>query len=301
MKTLVRIFLAVVILAIVAVAVLWFRIDAVAKSAIERGGTYALGVDTTVDSVSLSLLGGTAKIQGLGIGNPSGYEATHLMKSSLLDMGVEPGSLREDTVVINQIVIDGLELNIEKSEGKYNIEVISDNLKRFSGDEDADAPAEDEQPGKQYMVKKLVVRNVTATVDGPMGKVQVTPPDIELENVTQDSVPLDQLIAQLFPAITVGVIQAFPAEMADLSGRLTGELQAAAQALGGNAAKLLQQSTGKVAEQLQGVSKGAADAVGKVGEKLGEAAGKTGAGAGKKVGDAIGNFLGGGKDANSGE
>ena len=64
MRRLVKI-LGLVLLVLIALGVvLWLTIDSIAKTGIERGGTYALGVPTTVDSVSLSLLGGEMRING---------------------------------------------------------------------------------------------------------------------------------------------------------------------------------------------------------------------------------------------
>ncbi len=291
MKTALRILLGLVVIVAIVVAVVWVRIDALAKSAIERGGTYALGVDTTVEGVSISLWGGSAAIGGLNIANPAGYPADFMLNASHLGLAVEPGSIRTDTVVVNQIIIDGLELNIEKADGKYNVEVISDNLKKFSKDEEEPAEEEPTEPGKQYVVQKLVIRNITAHVDGPTGKVTVTPPDIELTDVTKDNVPLDQLIAQLYPAIMMSVVQALPANLSDLSGRLTSELTSAAEAIGGGAAELLEQSAGEVTRQLGNIGEGATKAVGEQVENIGE-------GAGKAVENTIGNLLGGNKDAN---
>jgi len=164
MKTTLRIVLGLVIVVAIAVGVLLIRIDSVAQSAIQRGGTYALGVDTVVDSVDISLWGGTAAVEGLNVANPEGYPGPHLMHSDHLGLSIEPGSIRRDTVVIREIVIDGLDLNIEKSQDKYNVEVVSENLQRFGQGEKEPAegepapPAEGEQ--KQYIVKKLIVRNV---------------------------------------------------------------------------------------------------------------------------------------------
>lgn len=276
MKTTLRIVLGLVIVVAIAVGVLLVRIDAVAQTAIHRGGTYALGVETTTESVDISLWGGTAAIDSLLVANPAGYASPHVMHARHLGLSIEPGSIRRDTVIIRQIVIDGLDLNIDKSEDKYNIEVLSDHLKRFGEDETAadegePAPPE-EDAAKQYVVQKLIVRNVTASVDGPAGRITVTPPDIELDRVTKDNVPIDELIAQMFPAIMMSVVKSMPANLSALSGRLAGGLENAAGALGGPAKQLVEQSVNEAGKQLgnlgEGAGKGAAETMDRINNLL---------------------------------
>jgi len=309
MKTALKVILALVVVIVIVAGVAIYRVDAIAKSAIERGGTYAMGVDTKVDGVSISLWGGTAGVDGLNIANPAGFPGPHLMHSGHLGLSLEPGTIREDTVVIREITIDGLDLHIRKKDGQYNVEVISENLKRFSkgegGAPDAEPAPEptEDKPAKQFVVQKMTIRNVTATVDGPLGEVKVTPPDIELENVTKDNVPLDQLIAQLFPAIMMNVVQALPGNLADLQGKLTSQLQDAAGAVGGKATELLQQSASEVTKRLEGVTGEATKALenvgGDVGRQLGETVNQPANNMGEGIGDAVGNLLGGGDSNDS--
>ncbi len=263
MKKLIKIVLVLLILVVALVGVAVFKIDSIVKAAIEEGGSYALGVDTTVDSVNVGLLSGTFGMAGLTIGNPEGFPAEHLMKSGDFNIDIDSGTLRQDTVVINELVIDGLHVNIEKKDDQYNVTAITDYMsEKFGGGEETTPdpePAEDDAPGKQVVVKKVVVKNITAKVDagGIVGTVELKQgdiPDIVLENVSQDNLPIRELIAQLFPAIMAGVVTGLPGELTDLSTQLTGDLTSAAQALGGDATKLLNASVANVSESLSQVT-----------------------------------------------
>ena len=280
MKKLLKIALVLVILLIVVLGVIVYKIDSIAKAAIEQGGTYALGVDTTVASVDIGVLSGSFAMSGLTVGNPDGYPAEHLMKSGDFKFAIQSESLSEDTVVIDEIVIDGLDVHIEKKDGKYNVQAITDYMQqKFGGSDETTEPdtTEDTGPGKKVMVKKVVVKNITASAPNPLtgSAVKVSPPDITLENVSQDNLPIQEVIAQLFPAIMAGVITGLGDDFTGLAGDLTGDLTSVADALGGNATELLNSSVanvsqeltkvteqlGDVTEQLEGATEGVTEAL----------------------------------------
>ncbi len=300
MKTLLKIVVALVVVLLIVVGVVLMKIDSIAKAAVEKGGTYALGVETTVDSIDISLFGGKLAMDGLTAGNPDGYPAPHLLRSGHFGISVTPGSIRTDTVEIPEIVIDGLDVHIEKNKetGKYNVQVVTDHLKSLSKDK-PEEPKEDEKPGKQFMVKRLEVRNITATVDLPTGvTTPIKPPDIVLENVTKDNVPIGELIAQMFPAIMMGVLQSHAAELEGLAEQLGTDLVGAAEALGGNAAALANQASEqaiKALEEGKKVVEGAAEDVGETVKGVADEADKTIKDAAKGIGDGLGGLLGGEK------
>jgi hypothetical protein len=72
MKKLAKIGLGILAVLVLLLVVAWLSLDYIAKAGIEAGGTYAMGVKTTVDSVNLGLISGQAKVNGLTIGNPEG-------------------------------------------------------------------------------------------------------------------------------------------------------------------------------------------------------------------------------------
>jgi len=73
-RKLLKLVAAVVLLVVIVAGIAWLYIDSIATTGIEEGATYALGVPTTVEDVSVSLLGGTVKIFGLTVANPEGFK-----------------------------------------------------------------------------------------------------------------------------------------------------------------------------------------------------------------------------------
>ncbi len=294
MKTIMKLILVLIVLVIVAAGVAIWQIDALAKTAIEEGGTYALGVDTTVDEVHIGLLRGEASLNGLGVANPAGYPAEHkLMNTGEFSVQVETGTLREDTVVIPAITLDGLEVHLDRNDGKYNVQVITDNLKKLGGEDEPSEEPEEKKPGKKFFVKKITIKNVTGHVELPTGvKIPINIKEITpFTNISsEEGVPMSKLIGQLFPAIMGSVVSGVAELPGEVVNLLKSDLGGAAAALGGKATELLNQGFEAGAESLKNIT-----------ENLPEGAGQVIEDVQKNVGDTLKDITDGDKDSGNGE
>jgi len=286
MKTTIRIVIGVVLLLVILVAIAWFMIDRLAKSGIEKGGTYALGVDTTLQDIDISLWGGTLKMQGLRVANPADYETPHLMNSGTFDVGLDTGTLTSDTVVLNKFELDGMDVYIEQKGGTNNVSVVMDHVKKLGGEAKKPSDGEEpqprpeekpkeepkaEKPGKRVKVDRIVIRNVVAHVRAPglsavAGDVTIRVPEIILTDVASDEggVAMTQLMGQIVTAIMAAIVeQGGDILPKDLAENLTKDIAGAAGALGENAQKLVGQTSKQVSEavgkQLEELQKGIAD------------------------------------------
>jgi hypothetical protein len=258
-RKLLKIVVAVLVLIVIALVVGWMAIDSIAKTAIERGGTYALGVPTQVNSVSLGLLRGEITIRGLTVGNPEGFKTPHLIKTGTVELAVRPGSLLSDTIQVNRFEIDGLDLNFEQKLGSSNISVIVGNTKKAGGGKAGEA-----QPsgGKKVKADRVVVRNVVAHVQvlpvgGQASTLDVKVPEIVLTDVGSDGAggaTVSELVRKLVPAILVAVVEKCKGVVPDADlNRLSSDLGKTLEGLGTSARQ--------AGENLQ---KGAGDAIKKI-------------------------------------
>jgi len=287
MRRILKIAVGTVVALLILAAVAWLAVDSLARTAIERGATYALGVPTHVDSVDVGLLGGHVRVEGLTVANPPGFQTPHLMKSGRLDVQADPGSLLGDTVVANRFELDGLDLHVEQKLGGSNISTVLENIKSKAGEK----PEETEEgAGRKVRVDRIVLRNVVAHVQvlpvgGEATTLNVEVPEIVLEGVTSDNaggVAIGELTRRLVPAILAAVVSKGKGVLpdADLS-RLSGDVASAAQALGAGAGRLVHQIGGDAAKTLEGL-----------GSKVKEA----GESLKKGLGDALRGILGGRKE-----
>ncbi|HUU23207.1 MAG TPA: hypothetical protein VM389_11800, partial [Phycisphaerae bacterium] len=188
-KLLVRGIVVLLVLVIVLGIVGYILLDVIAKKGVEEGGTYALGVQTRLNSLSLSPFSGTLAMDGLNVANPAGYKSPHLMHSGTFDLEVVPSSILDDTIQVRKFELNGLSLNVEqKGLGKSNISEVLDNLKRLGGEEKPDEKKPEEEKGKKVKVDRIVIRNVSATFHLPaINPLSVKVPEIKLENITSDN------------------------------------------------------------------------------------------------------------------
>src|ERR1043165_923678 len=156
MKTILKLLVILLVLVIAAVIAAYFYIDTIAKTAIERGSTYALKVDTKLNGASLKILNGQLVLTGLDVSNPQGYKTPHFLDMKTGDVAVTLGSLTKEGVEVGHIKLADIDINLEKVGGKANYQVILDKLK---GSE-TQPPKPEESKGKRYIVKDLSIKSV---------------------------------------------------------------------------------------------------------------------------------------------
>ncbi|MEO1008757.1 MAG: AsmA family protein [Planctomycetota bacterium] len=224
----------VVDLVIVALIVAWVLIDSIAASGIERGASYALAVPAEVQKADVDITGGRFEMAGLRISNPTGFDAPHFLR--LDDAGVEVslGSLTKDVVELPALTLDGIDLHLQRREGRSNYQVILDNLGRFeSGQKETSEPAPD---GKKFVIREIRIENVSVHADllpvgGELTTVDLMVPEVRLSNVGSGGEPLS--IADLTGVLVKAILQSaievgggvLPADIiGDVQGKL-GELE----------------------------------------------------------------------------
>ena len=143
------------LLVVVALVATLIMIDSVAKTGIEKGGSYALGVPTALDSASIGIASGKFGLSGLAVDNPQGFEGKFL---KLGDGGVEVslGSLMKDTVVLPRLALSDVELDLKRTSSGSNYGIILDNLKKLESGEKA--KPKEEKPGKTFKISEVVIR-----------------------------------------------------------------------------------------------------------------------------------------------
>lgn len=289
MKWIKRIVILLVLVVVVVAVVAVVMIDRVAKTGVERGGTYAMGVETKLDGIHIGLLSGSVSLEGLSVANPQGFKADHFLKLGDGSVEVTLGSLMEDKVEVPSLRLNHVDIVLEKDKGKANYDVILENIARVTGS-DAE-PAPDEAEGKKFVIKELIITdvNVKAEVIGGVS-VPVKIPEIRLTDIGTDSdkgVLLKDLSGIIVTAILATVAEqagdilpgdigkglqnglAAVGDLGEFGVQIVGDVTAQAEAMVGEAADKLGQTADKVGETAKQVGDEANKAVGKLGEGLG--------------------------------
>lgn len=227
MKTLLKVVLSLLALIVALGVVAFLYLDVIVGKAIETGCTKALGVETRVGFVRVGLVTGQFSIGQLDIANPPGFETDHFISFDRIHFEIPPKSLREDTIVMPLLELDGVDVAIETAGGKKNYEVILDNLKRFSksgsADPDADKQAaEDEAGGKEFKIHEGVIREIVATIDlgtvsGKLDRVVVEVPEIRLhpsKSTGSAEISVAEITQVIVTAVLTGVAKKAPTALA---------------------------------------------------------------------------------------
>lgn len=321
----------IVILVVIAVAVALILtltfVDTITKTAIEKGGAYALGVETTLEKASIGITSGEFALDGLVLANPQGYESPHFLRMGHAGMALSMRSLLSDTIRAPELVLDGFDLNVERAKGKANYDVILENLARFEAGEEAGEPQAAAEPepaaspsepsekgtGKTFVLDRLVIRNVKAHFDviplaGDAARVEVPVPEIVVEDLGSE-MSLGKLFSIIVKAVLSSAAQmgkglvpddllqdlqgrlgSLEGVMVDLKGTLGGQLGTVTEKTLG----AVEEKAGAVQEQIQEKVGGLKDKVEDLQEKVGGKAGKALEGVNeslKKAQEKLGGFF----------
>lgn len=124
MKWIRRILLLVVLLITAAVYILHLSLDSIICSATQRQATASLGVQTTLASANLSILGGKLDLENLQVSSPPNFSAPKIFTLGGIAVAVHYGQLIGSPIHIQQIVIDHPVLVVEQSNLKLNLDAL---------------------------------------------------------------------------------------------------------------------------------------------------------------------------------
>lgn len=239
MKLLIRILLVGFGLLVVGLAVVWIFFSPIVSSAIEKGATYATGVDTKVKSVAASPTAGKFSLEGLSMANPPGFRDEPFVNLGSLSAAWQNGTLLSNTIEMDEFVVENVDVNLERTGSGTNYGWILDHLSKVSGEkppekEKKPAPAPAPEKGKKSLrIKKVEIKNVHATLrlSAPVAAtIPVTVPSIVIDDFRSDGSTTEivgKLTSQVIHSILDSVLKAgkdvFPADIVkDLGGSLKG-------------------------------------------------------------------------------
>lgn len=280
MKIIRRIVLAVILVIVIVVIAIILNLDRVVKRTVESQASSSLNLKTTLNSASLSLLGGKLNLHQLDIASPQDFPAPHMLELGDTNVAVSYGQLRQEPVHVESLVLKKPKLVIEQQGGILNFKKAMDQM----------PPSESSAEKKplKLVIDDLKVEDADvvvrpgAGIPGVPQEITVPVPSLELKNVgtgegSQNGAAVKDVVMQVVTAL---------AAKASESGSIPAELKA-----------LLHANLGDVLNKLGGEAQKriAAALPGELGQKLSEAMKDPQAvlkNAGQLVPQNIGNLLG---------
>lgn len=168
------------------------NMDMLAKGAIERLGSEALGVDVSLGGVKISLQEKKATVSGLKVANPEGFKKSHAL--SVDEISVALGDISKALLVLNDITVKGTSVNLEVQENGTNLLAIRDGMPaKPAQEEPVEAPTAEGEAAQETLppVKVIVKRfelgaaqlNPSVTLLSEQDLAPVIVPDIVLTGI----------------------------------------------------------------------------------------------------------------------
>jgi len=242
-KIILGIVTGIVILLVIGVVVVGVFLGDIVKAGLETVGPKITQTSLTVDTVSVSLLGGSAGVKGLVLGNPEGYKAPQAISIGNAAVSLSPGSLLSDKIVIRSVEIRDAEITFEGNPlGANNLTKIMDNVNAMTAsaantNASAAPAAGEKKPAKKLEVDDLLITGakIQANLTGVINKEITLPlPDIHLTDLGKggDGITAADLTKTVLGEITTDTIKALTSAVANLGKDVTGAAKNAVQDAG---------------------------------------------------------------------
>jgi hypothetical protein len=217
-------------------------IDAIAKSAIREGATYALGTPVEVEGVDLSFLGGSAEIKGLQIANPEGYGDGNFLDLGRAYVSLKPASVLSDTIEVRDIAVEKPVLRIRQKGLKTNVSVILESINKLApAEEGGEKPAAPEAQAKKYKIGSIKLTGARveySLVGAPPVPVPLPPIEIKaIDSADGTGVTIGKVIQQVLVAMVKSAGEAgggvIPKDVTEAVGKFATGVKGAAEAVKG--------------------------------------------------------------------
>jgi uncharacterized protein involved in outer membrane biogenesis len=224
---LVFVLIGLVVLVLVVAVVIGANLGRIVKAGIETVGPKITQTPITVDSVGLSLLSGSASVNGLVVGNPTGYQSTNAIDMDKASVSIAPGSLLSDKIVIKSVEVRAPQITFEGNPfGANNLSQLLDNVKGAPTTNEV-VPASQTASGTAKPAKKLEVDDfliagakVHVQLTGIINKsLDLTLPDIHLTDLGKGTDGITA--AELTQVVLKEVISATIKSVGEAAGSIT--------------------------------------------------------------------------------
>ncbi|MEX1015671.1 MAG: AsmA family protein [Phycisphaeraceae bacterium] len=218
MKKLLSIVVGLIFIVVIVGVIAFFAIDTLARRGIESGTAYATGTSASLDGADLSIRRGELKLTNLEIGNPEGFQSPHFMQLDEGDVAVTLRSLMRDEVEVPRLHLSGVDIHLERRDGRSNYDVILENLEKLQG-----PPEEQPDDGRKYIIREVVISDIVVHAAllpsiGEPRAITLALDDIRLTDVGSDTdqgVLLSQLSGTIMQAVMQAVIEQGAGQLPD--------------------------------------------------------------------------------------
>jgi hypothetical protein len=151
----IKILAVVLMLLIVLLVVLYNMLGTIVRTAVETAGPDATGSAVSLADVDIRLLSGKVGLGGFVIGNPEGFQSDSAFKLGKFAVNFDVGTIRNDVIIIESILIDSAEITWEGWRGD-NHRAIMRNIESYSSSTEAEEKQSDQEEPKPSPARVII-------------------------------------------------------------------------------------------------------------------------------------------------
>lgn len=212
-----------------------YFLGSIVKSGVNRFGPTITQTKVELQGATISPFTGEGTLNGLAVGNPSGWSSADALRLGRVHIHLEPTSVLKDQIVIHELTIEQPEFLYETRLVASNVGDLLKNIERSVGGGPAEAKTKDGKPIK-LIVRKLLLKEgrVTVNVAGAASLVVPLPPiDMVDIGVKEGGVTPAQLAFAIMRHVTTNIITVATQAITKGGGTGSATLDAAAKQIGG--------------------------------------------------------------------
>jgi hypothetical protein len=181
-----KIFLAVVLIAVLLVGGALFylgaSLDSIVARLIEEKGSEATETDVRVGDVQLDIREGTGRIANLTVANPAAFSDDAAISFGTFEIRMDPRAVTADPIVIGEISVEGAEILLEQTTAGNNLRALQESLGRQTAGETA-------SDGPQMIIERFVLGESRVQVRVPQlnESREVTIPRVAVSDIGRAS------------------------------------------------------------------------------------------------------------------
>jgi len=157
-------YIVVVLVLLLAGAAYWLmgNLDQIVKDQVETQGSKILDVPVRLEKVTLKLFDGLGELNGFSIANPKGFSDNSLLGFDTVRLDLDTENMTSTHVIVDEILVSRANARYEvNAQGKGNMNVLLDQLKRMKSDSGTSSQASESEAGEAESDLRISVRTIT--------------------------------------------------------------------------------------------------------------------------------------------
>lgn len=165
------------------------NINRIVKAGVNNVVPKVTKTTASLGSANISPFTGKGTLTDFDLGNPEGYKMEHALQFKSVSVDINLRSLLTDTIIINDITIDGPVITYERGLTESNLDAILKNVQDFAGGPSPEKKEEPQKPGKKIIIRHLLITNakVIGSIKGLGAGAGIPLPKIEMTDIGKET------------------------------------------------------------------------------------------------------------------